>query len=63
MTIPSLDDLHAIGAAQQPGYPDPVARDAAVTRLGQMPPLVFAGECDQLTDQLAAVARGEAFLL
>ncbi|MGH3423433.1 MAG: class II 3-deoxy-7-phosphoheptulonate synthase [Nocardioidaceae bacterium] len=55
--------MHAIGAAQQPGYPDPVARDAAVTRLGQMPPLVFAGECDQLTDQLAAVARGEAFLL
>src|SRR5690625_4028400 len=28
-----------------------------------MPPLVFAGECDELTDRLAAVARGEAFLL
>ena len=28
-----------------------------------MPPLVFAGECDELNDKLAAVARGEAFLL
>ena len=28
-----------------------------------MPPLVFAGECDNLRDRLAAVARGEAFLL
>lgn len=28
-----------------------------------MPPLVFAGECDRLKEQLAAVARGEAFLL
>ncbi len=28
-----------------------------------MPPLVFAGECDQLKERLAAVARGEAFLL
>ena len=31
--------------------------------LGQMPPLVFAGEARNLTDQLARVARGEAFLL
>src|SRR5687768_1004600 len=28
-----------------------------------MPPLVFAGECDELKTKLAAVARGEAFLL
>lgn len=28
-----------------------------------MPPLVFAGECEQLRQRLAAVARGEAFLL
>ena len=28
-----------------------------------MPPLVFAGECDELKDKIAAVARGEAFLL
>jgi 3-deoxy-7-phosphoheptulonate synthase len=34
-----------------------------VRRLEAMPPLVFAGECDQLKERLAAVARGEAFLL
>ena len=32
-------------------------------QLASLPPLVFAGECDQLRQRLAAVARGEAFLL
>lgn len=63
MSIPSLADLHAIGAAQQPTYTDPAARDAAVDTLRRMPPLVFAGECDALRDRLAQVSRGEAFLL
>lgn len=63
MTIPSLDELHALGAAQQPTYKDPDAVQRAVTRLRSMPPLVFAGECDTLRDKLAAVARGEAFVL
>lgn len=63
MTIPSLDSLHALGAHQQPVYEDVDARDAVVQRLRSMPPLVFAGECDNLRDRLAAVARGEAFLL
>ena len=31
--------------------------------LESLPPLVFAGECDQLKARLASVARGEAFLL
>ncbi|MBW8750112.1 MAG: 3-deoxy-7-phosphoheptulonate synthase class II [Propionibacteriales bacterium] len=52
-----------MGAAQQPAYPDTAAVDAAVTRLRSFPPLVFAGECDRLKDKLAAVSRGEAFLL
>lgn len=63
MSIPPLAELHAIGAAQQPTYLDPAARDAAVETLRRMPPLVFAGECDALRDRLAQVARGEAFLL
>ena len=63
MTIPSLDDLRAIGAKQQPTYLDSAARDAVVERLRRMPPLVFAGECDALRDEMAAVARGEAFVL
>jgi len=52
-----------MGAVQQPTYADPAARDAAVQQLRRMPPLVFAGECDALRDKLAAVTRGEAFLL
>ena len=31
--------------------------------LATQPPLVFAGECDQLKERLAAVATGEAFVL
>jgi 3-deoxy-7-phosphoheptulonate synthase len=61
--VPDLSTLHALGAAQQPTWPDPVALDAAVAKLRSVPPLVFAGECDELKAKLAAVARGEAFLL
>jgi 3-deoxy-7-phosphoheptulonate synthase len=61
--IPDLAELHAMGAAQQPAYADPAAVEAAVARLRSFPPLVFAGECDRLKDKLAAVSRGEAFLL
>jgi 3-deoxy-7-phosphoheptulonate synthase len=62
-TVPDLDTLRAMGPAQQPAYPDPVAVDAAVARLRTMPPLVFAGECDELKGKLADVAHGKAFLL
>ena len=61
--VPSLPELHALGAAQQPAWPDAGALDAAVQRLRGMPPLVFAGECDELKAKLAAVADGKAFLL
>ncbi|MGH3508855.1 MAG: 3-deoxy-7-phosphoheptulonate synthase, partial [Nocardioidaceae bacterium] len=61
--IPDLDALRELGAAQQPAWPDAAALDAAVARLRRVPPLVFAGECDDLKEKLAAVARGEAFLL
>jgi 3-deoxy-7-phosphoheptulonate synthase len=63
VTVPDLASLHALGAAQQPTYADAGAVDAAVARLRRMPPLVFAGECDELKAKLAAVSRGEAFLL
>ncbi|HSU02686.1 MAG TPA: 3-deoxy-7-phosphoheptulonate synthase, partial [Nocardioides sp.] len=61
--IPTLEELRALGPLQQPTYPDRGAVDAAVTRLRTAPPLVFAGECDDLTEKIAAVTRGEAFLL
>ena len=50
-------------AEQQPSWPDPDAHQSVVDRLSSMPPLVFAGEARELTEQLAAVARGDAFLL
>jgi len=62
-TVPDLEALRALGPAQQPDYPDRAAVDAAVARLRTMPPLVFAGECDELKDKIAAVARGESFML
>ena len=61
--IPTLEQLHALGPLQQPNYPDAGAVDAAVARLRTAPPLVFAGECDDLTAKIAAVTRGEACLL
>ena len=63
MTIPDLATLHNLGAAQQPKWPDHAALDRAVTRLRELPPLLFAGECDDLTEKLAAVSNGQAFLL
>ncbi len=50
-------------APQQPRWPDPARLETVVHSLENMPPLVFAGECDQLKERLASVARGEAFLL
>lgn len=50
-------------ARQLPQYPDAGALDAATRQLGTFPPLVFAGEARALTQELARVARGEAFLL
>ena len=50
-------------ARQQPDWPDPARLEAVVRKLEKLPPLVFAGECDQLKERMAAVARGEAFLL
>ena len=50
-------------AAQQPEYPDAVARAEVEERLSRYPPLVFAGEARRLEAELARVCRGEAFLL
>jgi 3-deoxy-7-phosphoheptulonate synthase len=58
-----LDSWRALPAAQQPEWPDPAQVHAATGELAKLPPLVFAGECDRLRTQLAAVARGEAFVL
>ena len=63
MSLPTLEQLHAMHPVQQPNYPDSAAVAAAVAKLRLAPPLVFAGECDELKAKIAAVSRGEAFLL
>jgi 3-deoxy-7-phosphoheptulonate synthase len=50
-------------AAQQADWPEPTSLDAALDDLRRQPPLVFAGEARQLTESLASVAEGKAFLL
>ena len=50
-------------AAQQPVWPAVAARDAAVEELRSLPPLVFAGECDDLRSRLALAAGGQSFVL
>jgi 3-deoxy-7-phosphoheptulonate synthase len=53
----------SLPAAQQPEWPDQAALTKAQEILSTLPPLVFAGECDELTEKLAQVERGEAFVL
>jgi 3-deoxy-7-phosphoheptulonate synthase len=48
---------------QVPEYPDPAALSAVEAQLRAYPPLVFAGEARTLTQNLADVAEGKAFLL
>ncbi len=59
----ALDAWRDRPVAQQPGWPDPAAAAAVTREIARIPPLVFAGECDILKERLAAVARGEAFVL
>jgi len=61
--VPTLDELRALKPLQQPEWPDPVALEQVIAQLRVLPPLVFAGECDDLTTKIGAVARGEAFIL
>ena len=50
-------------AAQQPSWPDPEAVKSAVAELESCPPLVFAGECDNLKKRIGEAALGRAFWL
>ena len=48
---------------QQPRWGDAAEAERARKQLSASLPLVFAGECRTLTERLAAVQRGEAFVL
>jgi 3-deoxy-7-phosphoheptulonate synthase len=50
-------------ALQQPAWPDEADLERVLKHIGSLPPLVFAGEARSLTDQLAEVVAGKAFLL
>jgi 3-deoxy-7-phosphoheptulonate synthase len=52
-----------LNAKQLPNYRDRDALIAVEHRLQNHPPLVFAGEARRLKQELARVARGEAFVL
>ncbi|HEX2300699.1 MAG TPA: 3-deoxy-7-phosphoheptulonate synthase, partial [Pseudonocardiaceae bacterium] len=58
-----LDVALALPAAQQPSWPDPDAVRNVRAVLESVPPITVPAEVDRLGEQLAAVARGEAFLL
>ncbi len=63
MTVGDLDTWRSLPAAQQPSWPDPLAVAEVYETLSTVPPLVLPRECDVLTERLAAVAQGKAFLL
>ena len=61
--LKGLDAWKALPIKQQPEWPDAGVLAAVTAELSKLPPLVFAGEVDQLKDRLARVACGDAFLL
>ncbi|PIE10431.1 MAG: 3-deoxy-7-phosphoheptulonate synthase class II [Rhodobacterales bacterium] len=63
MTNWSKSDWRNKPRVQMPDYPDQGSLNAVEGKLASYPPLVFAGEARRLKSHLAAVGRGEAFLL
>ena len=63
MSLMSRAELRSPPMLQPPSYPDEAALDRVIDPIEKLPPLVFAGECDDLRSKLAEVAEGRAFLL
>ena len=61
--IAGLDYWRELPIKQQPAWPDAAAVAKASAQIASFPPLVFAGEVDELRGRLARAAAGEAFLL
>jgi len=61
--LDGLDAWRDLPIKQQPDWGDAEAVSRVTAELSKLPPLVFAGEVDQLKDRLAQVAAGNAFLL
>ncbi len=61
--IAGLDHWRTMSVLQQPVWPDPAVTDQVAAEIATLPPLVFAGEIDQLRTRLATAAAGRAFVL
>jgi 3-deoxy-7-phosphoheptulonate synthase len=61
--LEGLDVWRSLPIKQQPQWPDLAELERVTAELATLPPLVFAGEVDQLKARLGRVAQGEAFLL
>jgi 3-deoxy-7-phosphoheptulonate synthase len=61
--IAGLDYWRQLPIKQQPDWGQDNAVAAASAEIATLPPLVFAGEVDNLRDRLARAASGNAFLL
>jgi len=60
---PELDAWRSLPIKQQPQWPDSERVSAVSGQIAALPPLVFAGEVDNLRARLARAASGNAFLL
>ncbi|KNY04361.1 MULTISPECIES: class II 3-deoxy-7-phosphoheptulonate synthase [unclassified Microbacterium] len=61
--IDALDAWRALPIKQQPQWGDAERVAEVSAQIAALPPLVFAGEVDNLRDRLARAASGQAFLL
>ena len=61
--IDAFASWRSLPAEHQPRWPDETELNAVVDYLRTLPPLVFAGETDQLSEEMAEASRGRAFVL
>jgi len=61
--IDALDAWRSLPIKQQPQWPDSERVAEVSAQIAALPPLVFAGEVDNLRERLARAASGRAFLL
>ncbi len=59
----SPESWNSLPARHQPVYPDETAYREVLDRLHGLPPLVFPGEVERLTEQIAEAAAGKRFIL
>src|SRR5699024_1141906 len=59
----ALDAWRDLPIKQQPQWPDRAAVELVTAELASLPPLVFAGEVDEMRYRLGRAAAGEGFLL